>query len=104
MDMLFPAGYDGTTDDLLDQAKHNFFKIYFLLFGLLEKVWSEKKASYMDFPLLIAPTSERLEKLLKSQVSNIFRLNIYLKDTFKLALFYFFILVEFTRFVDQSSI
>lgn len=70
------------TDDV--ETKTSFYKLYMLIFGILEQTWTTMQAGYMDFPKVITNTVIRTEEVLTRNVKNRYGLNMYLKEVHNL--------------------
>jgi len=57
--MLFPANYS------IELCENVFAELYCLALVETDQEWNDSKASYMDFPVVISNSQERLEKLIR---------------------------------------
>eukprot|EP01125_Pyxidicula_operculata_P004330 TRINITY_DN1659_c2_g3_i2.p1 TRINITY_DN1659_c2_g3~~TRINITY_DN1659_c2_g3_i2.p1 ORF type:complete len:504 (+),score=112.52 TRINITY_DN1659_c2_g3_i2:134-1645(+) len=64
-------------------ARWSFFKIYFVLFEVVENIWVQMNASYMDFPKVLEKAFEEVENTIKT-LSHRYMLDRYLLDTLNL--------------------
>lgn len=83
--LLFEKDDDTPVDKQVPVAKSVFYKIYFLIFALMEKTWTFMKASYMDFPTVKDNTMEKIEEVLK-KIENRFVLDSYLREELHLSM------------------
>lgn len=55
---------------LLDEEEDAFERVYAATFELLDRLWLDTKSSYMDFPVVLKLTRERLEQVFSQRVSS----------------------------------
>jgi len=60
----------------LEESKEYFYKLFILIFSLVESVWTNLNASYMDFLKVVNLTVNRTEQILVNDIKNRYGLNM----------------------------
>jgi len=67
-------------EESLENTKITFYKLFLMIFGILEETWEDINGSYFDFPRILSLASEQIENKFKT-ITDQHALNRYLFET-----------------------